>query len=258
MVKIIYIYKNNTMKKQDKYFLYVRKSTEWDERQVQSLDDQLKIMRKRAIDSWYKIIEEFIESKSAKAPWREIFNNMIEKIDNWEVNWIIAWKLDRLSRNPVDSWTVQYMMQNWKIETIITNDKEYWKMDSWLLMSVENWMSNQYILDLSKNVHRWLNSKYEKWIRPSKVPTWYINDIQNRSIISDPERFHIVRKIWDKMLTWVYLPTEVLKIATNEWWLRTRKTKKSWWKELTKSSSYRILTKRKGNYGQRQWIYFVV
>jgi len=35
----------------NKYFLYARKSTEGDERQVQSLDDQVRIMRKKAKDN---------------------------------------------------------------------------------------------------------------------------------------------------------------------------------------------------------------
>ena len=51
-----------------KIFLYARKSTESEDRQVQSIDDQLNLMRRRAEDLGYTIVEEFIESKSAKKP----------------------------------------------------------------------------------------------------------------------------------------------------------------------------------------------
>lgn len=169
----------------NKYFLYARKSSESDERQVQSLDDQIKIMTNKAKSYWIEIVDIFEESMSAKAPWRYKFNEMISRINNNEAKWIIAWKLDRLSRNPVDSWTIQYMLQNWAINKIIAIDKEYIAYDSWLQMSVETWMANQYILDLIKNVRRWLDSKYEKWIRPTSVPIWYLNDIVNRTIITD-------------------------------------------------------------------------
>lgn len=89
-----------------KYFLYVRKSQESDERQVQSIEDQINVMKKRANDLWLNIVDVLTESMSAKAPGRYRFNEMIERIKNKEANWIIAWKLDRISRNPVDSWTI--------------------------------------------------------------------------------------------------------------------------------------------------------
>lgn len=225
----------------NKYFLYARKSTESDERQVQSIEDQLKTMKKIANERWYKIIWEFIESKSAKIPYqREKFNNMIECINNWKVNGIISFHLNRISRNPIDSATIQYMLQNNTLNKVVTYDKEYLPADSWLIMSLINWMSNQYILDLVVAVKRWLNSKYEKWIRPSLVPIWYKNDVINRTIITDEERVQTVRKMWNLMLTGSYSIQKVIDKANNEWWLRTVKKKKVWWWPLTKSSWQRI------------------
>ena len=227
--------------KTEKYFLYARKSSESDERQVQSIDDQLDIMRKKASFMWIKIVDEFTESMSAKAPWRFRFNEMIERLRAWEARWIISWKLDRLTRNPIDTGTIQYMLQTWKLDIIATNDREYYPEDSWLIFSVETWMANQYILDLIKNVRRWLDSKYNKWIRPTKAPLGYINDRDNGWIaVEDPDRYHIIRKIWDFMLTWTYLPPQILDMANDDWWLRTRKRKNWWWNPLSRSSIYRI------------------
>ncbi len=223
-----------------KYFLYARKSSESDEKQVQSIDDQLKVMKLRAKSMWMKIIDIFTESMSAKAPWRYRFNEMIERIKKWEANWIISWKLDRLTRNPIDTWTIQYMLQTWELDIISTNDRDYFPVDSWLLFSVETWMANQYILDLIKNVNRWMNSKYEKGIRPTNTPLWYLNDKNERTIIDDPKRFHIVRKMWDLMITWNYSAPKILKIANEKWWLKTRKNKRWPWKELSRAWIYRI------------------
>lgn len=63
-----------------KFFLYARKSTEDEERQVMSIEAQLAELVEYAKRENIEIIEQFVESKSAKKPGREIFNAMIEKI----------------------------------------------------------------------------------------------------------------------------------------------------------------------------------
>ena len=136
----------------NKYFLYARKSTtDVEDKQIQSIDDQIRVMKEKAKILWIKIVDVIDESMSAKAPWRYRFNEIIQRIEKWEANWIIAWKLDRISRNPVDSWTIQYMLQIWNLNKIITNDREYTPIDAWLLMSVENWMSNRYYQPVNIN-----------------------------------------------------------------------------------------------------------
>jgi len=62
-----------------KFFLYARKSTEDEERQVMSIEAQLAELAEYAKRENIEIIEQFVESKSAKKPGREIFNAMIEK-----------------------------------------------------------------------------------------------------------------------------------------------------------------------------------
>ena len=224
----------------NKYFLYARKSTTSEDLQIQSLDDQVKIMQKKAQALWIIIVDIFLESKSAKDPWREQFNEMIKRIKNGEAKGILTWKLDRLARNTIDSWNLQYMLQNWILNKIIANDKDYTAYDSGLLMSVESWMANQYILDLKKAVRRWLNSKYDKGIRPSRAPIGYLNNTIEKIVILDPDRSQIVRKMWDLMLTWNYSIRKTIKTANQDWGLRTVKRRKSWGGELTKSSGERI------------------
>lgn len=223
-----------------KIFLYARKSSESEDRQVQSIDDQLKVMRKKAKDLWFQIVEEFTESKSAKQPWRYRFNEMISRIEEGEVQWIIAWKLDRLSRNPIDSWMIQFMLQRWKLERVITNDKEYTPADSWLLMSVENGMSNQFIIDLRRNVARWMKSKIEKWWMPSWVPEWYKNNRDDSTIIIDETNFILIRKMFELFLTWNYTISQIRRLANEEWWFRTRVRKRKWWNPISYSSMYKM------------------
>lgn len=228
--------------KNNKYFLYARKSTDTEDKQIQSIDDQINIMKQKAKSLWIEIIEIFQESMSAKAPWRYRFNEMILRLQKWEARWVISWKLDRLTRNPVDTWTIQFMLQNWTLDKIITNDREYTPLDAWLLFSVETWMSNQFILDLKKSVKRWMDSKVEKWVFCWRAPEWYINNKLEKTIEIDNDRFELVRKMWDLMLTWNYSVPKIMNIANDEWGFIRKRFWKAWLNKLTLSWMYKMFT----------------
>jgi len=75
-----------------KYFLYARKSTEDEERQIMSIEAQLAELAEYAKRENIKIDQQFIESKSAKKPGREIFNEMMSKVhESKEPIGLIAW-----------------------------------------------------------------------------------------------------------------------------------------------------------------------
>ena len=74
-----------------KYFLYARKSTEDDDHQIMSIEAQLFELREYARKENLEILEEFQESKSAKKPGRELFGEMMTRIEQGEANGIIAW-----------------------------------------------------------------------------------------------------------------------------------------------------------------------
>ena len=60
-----------------KYFIYCRKSSEDEERQVLSIEAQLVELREFAKQNNLFIVREYTESKTAKEPGREIFNHKI-------------------------------------------------------------------------------------------------------------------------------------------------------------------------------------
>lgn len=62
------------------YFLYARKSTDVEDKQVRSIDDQLAVLRALAKDEGLTIAQEFIEKQSAKMPGRPVFNEMLARI----------------------------------------------------------------------------------------------------------------------------------------------------------------------------------
>jgi len=98
-----------------KYFLYARKSTEDDDHQIMSIEAQLFELREYARKENLEILEEFQESKSAKKPGRELFGEMMTRIERGEANGIIAWHPDRLARNSVDGGRVIYLVDTEQI-----------------------------------------------------------------------------------------------------------------------------------------------
>jgi len=64
-----------------KYFIYCRKSTEEEERQILSIEAQLAELREFAKQNNLFVIKEYTESRTAKEPGRPIFNEMLGEIE---------------------------------------------------------------------------------------------------------------------------------------------------------------------------------
>jgi len=224
-----------------KYFLYARKSSEAEDRQVASIDSQIDELNKVAENDGLVVIEILSESQSAKAPGRPVFNKMIERIHKGEAQGILCWKLDRLARNPVDGGSINWMLQEGIIKHIKTYERNYYPTDNVLMMSVEFGMANQFIRDLSQNTKRGLRAKADRGWLPAYATLGYIhNPLKKKGekeIIKDPERFDLVKKMFDLMLTGNYHPPKVWEIATNEWGLIGKSGKK-----VARGTIYRIFS----------------
>lgn len=226
-----------------KYFIYARKSSESEDRQVQSIDDQINRLKLLARDLHLEIKEIYTEAKSAKKPDnRPLFDKMLKRIENGEANGILCWQINRLSRNPIDSAKIQWLLQRQVLKSIQTMDRQYLPDDNVLLFNVESGMANQFILDLSKNVKRGIQSKLEKGWRPGSAAAGYSNDLLNHTITKDVERFNLIRRAWDYMLTGSYTVPKILDILNNEWGFRSAKKKRSGGVPLGTSSLYHIFT----------------
>ena len=99
-------------------FLYARKSTDVEDKQVLSIDAQLNELREFAGREHVRIIAEFVEKQSAKEPGRPIFNDMLSRLEAGEAEGIIAWHPDRLARNSIDGGKIIYLLDNDRIRAL--------------------------------------------------------------------------------------------------------------------------------------------
>ena len=180
-----------------KYFLYARKSTDKEDRQVLSIEAQLVELRDLAKKEGLDIAVEFTESRTAKVPGRPIFNDMMARIQRGEAQGIICWKLDRLARNPVDDGLVRWLLQQKTIERIATPERSHYSADNVLPMSVEFSMANQYVRDLAFNTARGLRQKARNGHYPSVAPLGYLNDPRTKTIAVDRKKSKIVRAAFE-------------------------------------------------------------
>ena len=143
-----------------KYFLYARKSTEDDDKQVMSIEAQLFELREFARKENLEILEEFTESKSAKKPGREKFSEMMSRIESMDGAGILAWHPDRLARNSIDGGRIIYAVDTTKI--ISLRFPTFWfepTPQGLFMLQVAFGQSKYYSDNLRQNVQRGFRQK---------------------------------------------------------------------------------------------------
>jgi len=207
-----------------KYFLYARKSSESEDKQVASIPSQIDELKWLANERELTVVNIFTEEKSAKAPGRPVFSQMLEAIHKGEANGIICWKLDRLARNPIDGGTINWLLQQGTIQHIQTFQRGYLPTDNVLMMGLEFGMANQFVLDLSVNTKRGMRKKVDDGWFPHKPPIGYLSNKHKlpdiAPIFKDKDTFVIVKQLWDTILTKRCTVNYIFKLA-NDLGLRT-------------------------------------
>jgi len=224
------------------YVIYARKSTESEDRQILSIDSQIKELANLAQRREFVIQHTFTESKSAKAPGRPVFDEMLKAITKNKVSGILCWKLDRLARNPVDGAALIWALEQGRLSNIITPHRDFLNRgDDKFWMQLEFGMAKKYVDDLSDNVRRGIRAKIERGWKPGRPPVGYCNDPETRTIVPDSDRFSLVRKMWDLMITGNYTPYDIADIANDQWGFRTRRTKRAGDRPISVSTLYKLL-----------------
>ena len=170
----------------NKFFLYARKSTDVEDKQIMSIEAQLNELRELAKRENLEVIEELIEKQSAKIPGRPIFNNMLNLIEKGKANGILSWHPDRLARNSVDGGRIIYLIDTGRLSALKFNT--FWfepTPQGKFMLSIAFSQSKYYVDSLSENTRRGLRQKARNGYYPGKVPIGYLNDSRTKTIAVD-------------------------------------------------------------------------
>ncbi|MGC9968437.1 MAG: recombinase family protein [Minisyncoccia bacterium] len=225
-----------------KYLLYARKSTESEERQVLSIDSQVKEMLQLAEREGLEVAEIRRESHSAKATGqRPVFNEIVEDIRKGLFNGILTWAPDRIARNAGDLGAIVDLMDQKLLLEIRTFGQHFSNNpnEKFLLMI----LGSQAKLENDNrgvNVKRGMRSRCEMGLWPNFAPLGYINPKmmdQKCQLAQDPQRAPVIRMMFEKVGNEKWSGRKVFNWLKHDLNFHTRGNK-----NLTLSGIYRTLT----------------
>ncbi len=202
----------DTIQQPTKFYLYIRKSTDEEDRQVLSLEAQLDECKELAEHENLEIVGTFVEKKTAKVPGREVFNDMLNKIEGglpYSIG-ILAWAPDRLSRNSVDGGHLIYLLDTGKLAGLKFPTFAFENTPSgkfFLSIALSN--AKYYVDNLSENVRRGNKAKLRRGEWPGQKPLGYVYDHRLRNIVPEPKEAKIVKKVFEEFTTGKYGLTSI-------------------------------------------------
>ncbi len=188
-----------------KFCLYSRKSTdENSERQILSIDSQIKEMLAIAERESLEVVDIRRESHSAKdSGQRPVFNEIIEDIRRGRFNGLLAWDVSRVGRNVTDLAKVLDFMDQKLLVEIRTYGQKFTNNPGekflFMILGSQAKLENDH---KSINVKRGLRTRCEMGLRPGVAPTGYLNEKRSDrkcQAIIDPERAPVIKKIFEKV-----------------------------------------------------------
>jgi len=191
-----------------KFFLYARKSTDVEDKQIRSIPDQIAELREFAAREGLPIIEEMVEKQSAKIPGRPVFNSMIERIENGDCNGILAWHPDRLSRNSIDGGKIIYLIDKGQIKAL--KFPQFWfdpTPQGKFMLTIAFGQSKYFVDSLSENTKRGLRQKVKRGEMPGLAPIGYKNILtvdRRKIIVVDKKKSPLIKELFERFATGEY------------------------------------------------------
>ena len=183
-----------------KYVVYVRKSSESEDRQVLSIEAQLVELQEYSAKEKLEIVASFEEAKTAKEPGRMKFAEMLSFIESGKAEGIISWHPDRLARNSVDGGRIIHMVDRGLIRSL--KFPTFWcepTPQGLFMLQIAFGQSKYFVDNLRENVKRGLRQKIRNGVWPSWAPVAYRN--KDAQIVIDTDKAPKVRRLFELYAT---------------------------------------------------------
>ncbi len=180
-----------------RYVLYARKSTDDPQRQLRSIDDQIKECREFAARIGIKIVAVVKEEKSAKKPGlRPYFNSVVEGIRAKKYDGILAWNPDRLARNMREGGELIDMVDEGLIKDLKFVTHHFTPdANGKMLLGMAFVLSKQYSDKLSQDVSRGVKRSFREGKSTGTPKHGYVRDEQG-FYRPDGRNFELISEAW--------------------------------------------------------------
>ena len=202
-----------------KVVTYLRVSTTEQSEEGYSLEAQRHFLQDYAKGHDLEIVREFAEVESAFKPGRpqlEAMRRFLRK--HPEIAGVLVYKVDRIARN---MWDFARLVEQDKIRIISATEAFPNNPAGNFALGVQALASRLYSEQLSERASLGMATKASKGIWPSYAPLGYLNDRASKTIVLDPERAPIIRKLFEIYAYQDVSLTELTRLA-KEMGLRRR------------------------------------
>ena len=181
-----------------RYVLYARKSTEDENRQVRSIDDQIRDCEKLARELGLNVVAVIKEKKSAKKPsQRPLFAQMMADIGK-KYDAVLSWHPDRLCRNMLEGGQIINMLDEGELKDIRFHSHQFSNdANGKMLLGMLFVFSKQYSDDLSAKVSRGVEGNFNEG-KSSGTPKWGYDRNEANGLYTPNEHFELIQNAWQK------------------------------------------------------------
>ena len=206
--------------------VYARVSSEEQEKEGFSIPAQARLLREYASKEGLKVVDEFIDSETAKEPGRRNFQRMVKFLgderqkgvaDHCRI--VLVEKTDRLYRNLKDYLTLDDLdleIHFVKEGTIISSESH---SSDKFMHGIKVLMAKQYIDNLSEEVKKGLQEKANQGQPPGRIPFGYrptSGADGKRHIEPDPIKSKVLRRLFEQYATGKYSLAELGDLMRGE------------------------------------------